>query len=92
MQKRFGSLGMFVGLFLGILLSFIFPDLLLLGAQYKKATNIQLGLPNDYNPKSGSFLNSLMVLPLFIGIAGGIIGLAIFKVTHLSKHKPQEEI
>jgi len=71
--KRFIAIGGLIGILLGIIVSFIVPDLLLFGVQYNSLSNYRLGLP-VYTPKGGSILNSLMVIPLLFGLVGGFLG------------------
>jgi hypothetical protein len=77
--KRFIAIGALLGVFVGVIITFLFPSLLIFGAQFNSASNAQLGLPN-YFPKSGSILNSLMVAPMFLGIVGSVLGFIIYKL------------
>jgi len=81
-SKRFIAIGALSGILAGILLSLVFPNLLMFGAEYRSASNTQLGLP-DYTSTSGSILNSLIVFPMLLGILGGIFGLITFKLKQL---------
>lgn len=78
-SKRFLAIGALAGILIGVLISFLFPDLLKYSAEFNNSSRVAQGLP-DYSPKSGSIFNSLMVMPMFLGILGGVLGLVLFKL------------
>ena len=77
-MSRFIGIGSLVGIIAGIIASLLFPELLVLGFDFNQEFYLQIGLP--FNEVRGSATNIVFVVPVFMGIIGGIAGIVLYKV------------
>jgi hypothetical protein len=80
MKSRIIAISVLVGLGVGLVLVFVFPRLLLTGFIFTRLFNEQVASPS-YSGTTGSPYNSLMIVPLFTGLIGGLIGWVVTKLT-----------
>jgi len=72
--------GILIGLLVGIVLYFIFPQLLDIDYEYGIAYRQQVGIPSTI--KSGSMFATRGVIPLLCAAIGGATGFVAYKNTH----------
>lgn len=85
MQTKFIVLGILTGIVIGFIVPFIFPKLFVEGLKLNILFNKGLNYPADfYSLTGGSIFNVLSIFPLFSGLVGGIVGLILYKTTHIN--------
>jgi hypothetical protein len=67
--------GMIAGFAIGIIASFVSPQLLILGFKYSLHFNQAVGWPVDYfTTTMGSIIRIMLLISFFFALAGGILG------------------
>ncbi len=80
MESKFIVIGSLVGVLVGIIATFLFPNLLFFGLKFNETFNKSAGYPsNFYSITGGSIYDALPVIALIFGLAGAVCGFLIFK-------------
>ncbi len=80
MKSKFIAVGSIVGVLVGIISTFLFPNLLFFGLKFNETFNTGSGYPsNFYSITGGSVYDPLPIIALFFGLVGAICGFLIFK-------------
>ncbi len=86
-MKKTAVIGVFVGIILGVFFQFLFPNFLKQEALFKIQFRQELGLPVDYPLASGSVLSVGFLLPLLLGLVGGVAGIIFSKIKQKTIYK-----
>lgn len=81
-MSKWVTIGALIGGLVGIILSFVYPELLQFEFLYDVETRQQTGVPLYPQYKSGSAFAVGMFVPLMCGLAGAGLGYFFYRVIH----------
>ena len=81
-SDKFIVIGGLTGFIIGLVVVFVFPDLLLFAVLYTSTMRTHLGLPVNYAPYPGSPLDVIMIFPILIAMFCGFLASVLYKVRH----------
>ncbi|MBI2617278.1 hypothetical protein HYW55_04045 [Candidatus Gottesmanbacteria bacterium] len=83
---RYGAIGALFGIFVGFLVNFLFPNLMLQEIFFRMSSNQALGdPPGYYSAQSGSVIATGNLFPILFGLLGFLAGVIIIKSKKSSK-------